>query len=143
MQITDINNELAADVQAAYGATFSPEDNKLREVQSFFELRALHNRGQIGDSALRTAHRNAVKATEVAQCPHTLDHFSARMCFPGGRVTKSFGAWLEECERHESWHELPEEQRKATLANVAAFLDDYSDFEPDEGWEKTTSCFLD
>jgi hypothetical protein len=62
--------------------------------------------------------------------PHTLDHFSARMRFPGGRVTKSFGAWLEECERHDSWHELPEEQRKPTLANVAAFLDDYADFEP-------------
>jgi hypothetical protein len=25
---------------------------------------------------------------------------------------------------------LPEEQRKPTLANVAAFLDDYADFEP-------------
>jgi hypothetical protein len=62
--------------------------------------------------------------------PHTLDHFSARMRFPGGRVTKSFGAWLEECERHDSWHELSEEQRKPTLANVAAFLDDYADFEP-------------
>jgi hypothetical protein len=62
--------------------------------------------------------------------PHTLDHFSARMRFPGGRITKSFGAWLEECERHDSWHELPEEQRKPTLANVAAFLDDYADFEP-------------
>jgi hypothetical protein len=62
--------------------------------------------------------------------PHTLDHFSARMRFPGGRVTKSFGAWLEECERHDSWRELPEEQRKPTLANVAAFLDDYADFEP-------------
>jgi hypothetical protein len=62
--------------------------------------------------------------------PHTLDHFSARMRFPGGRVTKSFGAWLEECERHDSWHELPEEQRKPTLSNVGAFLDDYADFEP-------------
>ena len=62
--------------------------------------------------------------------PHTLDHFSARMRFPGGRITKSFGAWLEECERHDSWHELPAEQRKPTLANVAAFLDDYADFEP-------------
>lgn len=127
---TDMQNELAADVEAAYQATFSPEDSKLREVQSFFEIRGLHTRGKMGDCALRTAHRSAVRAADGAQCPHTLDHFSARMRFPGGRITKSFGAWLEECERHDSWHELPEEQRKPTLANVAAFLDDYADFEP-------------
>jgi hypothetical protein len=62
--------------------------------------------------------------------PHTLDHFSAQDRAIGRRITHSFGAWLEECERHDSWHELPEEQRKPTLANVAAFLDDYADFEP-------------
>ena len=62
--------------------------------------------------------------------PHTLDHFSAQDRSIGRRITKSFGAWLEECERHDSWHEPPEEQRKPTLANVAAFLDDYADFEP-------------
>ena len=62
--------------------------------------------------------------------PHTLDHFSARMKFPGRRITKSFGAWLEECERHDAWHDLPDKQRQPTLANVAAFLDDYEDFQP-------------
>ena len=61
-QITDIDNELAADVDAAYGAKFAPETNKLKAVQSFFEIRGLHNRGQVGDCALRTAHRSAVKA---------------------------------------------------------------------------------
>ena len=52
------------------------------------------------------------------------------MKFPGRRITKSFGAWLEECERHDTWHDLPDEQRQPTLANVAAFLDDYEDFQP-------------
>ena len=122
--------ELAADVEAAHRAHFAPEANKLQAVQSFFEIRGLHNRGQVGDCALRTAHRNAAKAAEGAQCPHALDHFSAKDRSIGRRITKSFGAWLEECERHDSWHELPEEQRKPTLANVAAFLDDYADFEP-------------
>lgn len=46
--------------------------------------------------------------------PHPFDHFSARMKFPGGRVTKSFGAWLEECERHDAWHELPAADRTPT-----------------------------
>jgi hypothetical protein len=62
--------------------------------------------------------------------PHTLDHFSAQDRAIGRRITHSFGHWLEKCESHDSWHELPEEQRKQTLANVAAFLDDYADFEP-------------
>lgn len=55
-------NELAADVEAAYRAKFSPEDSKLRKVQSFFEIRGLHARGKIGDCALHTAHRNALAA---------------------------------------------------------------------------------
>jgi hypothetical protein len=84
----------------------------------------------VGDCALRTAHRNAVRAAEGAQRPHTLDHFSAQDRAIGRRITHSFGHWLEKCESHDSWHELPEEQRKPTLANVAAFLDDYADFEP-------------
>lgn len=62
--------------------------------------------------------------------PHPLDHFSARMKFPGGRVTKSFGAWIEECKRHDAWHELPAADRTPTLQNVAAFLDDFEDFQP-------------
>jgi hypothetical protein len=127
---TDIQNELAADVEAAHRAQFAPEANKLQAVQSFFEIRGLHNRGQVGDCALRTAHRNAVRAAEGAQYPHTLDHFSAQDRAIGRRITHSFGHWLEKCESHDSWHELPEEQRKPTLANVAAFLDDYADFEP-------------
>jgi hypothetical protein len=124
------DTELAADVEAAHRAQFAPEANKLQAVQSFFEIRGLHNRGQVGDCALRTAHRNAVRAAEGAQRPHTLDHFSAQDRAIGRRITHSFGHWLEKCESHDSWHELPEEQRKPTLANVAAFLDDYADFEP-------------
>jgi hypothetical protein len=90
---TDIQNELAADVEAAHRAQFAPEANKLQAVRSFFETRGLHNRGQVGDCALRTAHRNAVRAAEGAQCPHTLDHFSAQhRAIPGRRITQSFGA---------------------------------------------------
>jgi hypothetical protein len=125
MQITDINNELAADVEAAYGATFSPEDNKLREVQSFFELRALHNRGHIGDSALRTAHRNAVKATEFKHMDYegkwttfdagmSVTHVTDDGVSCLGRITATHGDMLH-----------------------IQFRDG------DEGWEKTTSCFLD
>jgi hypothetical protein len=73
------DTELAADVEAAHRAQFAPEANKLQAVRSFFETRGLHNRGQVGDCALRTAHRNAVRAAEGAQRPHTLDHFSAHM----------------------------------------------------------------
>jgi len=62
--------------------------------------------------------------------PHTFDHYTATDRAIGQRVTKSFGAWLEECERHDTWHELPDKQRQPTLANVAAFLDDYQDFQP-------------
>jgi hypothetical protein len=72
------DTELAADVEAAHRAQFAPEANKLQAVRSFFETRGLHNRGQVGDCALRTAHRNAVRAAEGAQRPHTLDHFSAQ-----------------------------------------------------------------
>ena len=61
-ELAAIQNELAADVEAAYQAKFSPDDNKLREVQSFFEIRGLHTRGKMGDCALRTAHRNALAA---------------------------------------------------------------------------------
>jgi len=52
--------------------------------------------------------------------PHTLDHYEATDRAIGRRITKSFGAWLEECERHDTWHELPDEQRQPTLANAAA-----------------------
>jgi hypothetical protein len=61
------DTELAADVEAAHRAQFAPEANKLQAVRSFFETRGLHNRGQVGDCALRTAHRNAVRAAEGAQ----------------------------------------------------------------------------
>jgi hypothetical protein len=60
--------------------------------------------------------------------PHKLDHYSALDHSIGRRVTKSFGGWLEICEQHDSWHELPEDKQQPTLENVAAFLDDYRDF---------------
>jgi len=61
--------------------------------------------------------------------PHTFDQYAATDRAIGRRITKSFGAWLQECKRHDSWHELPDDQREPTLANVAAFLDDYTGFE--------------
>jgi hypothetical protein len=55
--------------------------------------------------------------------PHTLDHFSAQDALPSAAASHIHSAhWLEKCESHDSWHELSEEQRKPTLANVAAFL---------------------
>lgn len=53
---------LAADVRAAHAAKFDTAANQLREVQNFYELRGLHNRGKIGDCLLRTAHKNALAA---------------------------------------------------------------------------------
>lgn len=62
--------------------------------------------------------------------PHTLDHFSAVDRAIGRRITRSFATWLELCTRHDAWHELPEDKQAPTLENVAAFLDDYTGFEP-------------
>jgi hypothetical protein len=81
-------------------------------------------------SGVMAAATNQRRHTMTNDTPHTLDHFSAQDRSIGRRITHSFGHWLEKCESHDSWHELPEEQRKPTLANVAAFLDDYADFEP-------------
>ena len=64
--------------------------------------------------------------------PHTFDHYSARDRAIGKRITRSFGHWLAECERHDTWHELPDEQRVPTIENVAAFLEDYADFQKEE-----------
>jgi hypothetical protein len=61
--------------------------------------------------------------------PHNLDPYSARDCFLGRRFTKTFGEWLAICERHGQWCELPDEQRAPTIENIAAFLDDYADFQ--------------
>jgi hypothetical protein len=99
------DTELAADVEA-----LRPEANKLPKSDS-------------------RAHARCARPTGTRSPSTTPGCISAHRTDIGRRNT-SFGAWLEECERHDSWHELPEEQRKPTLANVAAFLDDYADFEP-------------
>ena len=62
--------------------------------------------------------------------PNTLDHFSAVDRAIGRRITRSFASWLELCTRHDAWHELPDDKQTPTLENVAAFLDDYTGFEP-------------
>jgi len=59
-----ITNELQDAVAIADGYRFGAEDERCQEVRSFYELRGLHRRGQIGDCALTTAFRNAVKATQ-------------------------------------------------------------------------------
>jgi hypothetical protein len=61
--------------------------------------------------------------------PHTLDRYSAKDRYLGRRLTFSFGEWLEKCERHDDWRELPDDKRAPTIENVAAFLDDYVAFE--------------
>lgn len=53
---------LAADVRVAHAAKFDTTANQLREVQNFYEIRGLHNRGKIGDCLLRTSHKNALGA---------------------------------------------------------------------------------
>jgi hypothetical protein len=65
--------------------------------------------------------------------PHTLDQYSASDRFLGRRLTKTFGEWLAIAERHDTWHELPDDQRVPTIENVAAFLDDYANFQKEEG----------
>jgi len=76
-----------------------------------------------------THHSLTINHTKNMNTPHTFDHYSARDCAIGKRITLPFGAWLDKCERHDLWHELPDEQRVPTIENVAAFLDDYADFE--------------
>ena len=58
--------------------------------------------------------------------PHPLDRYSARDRAIGKRITLSFGAWLEKCERSDAWHDGDYEP---TLENVKAFLDDYADWQ--------------
>lgn len=58
--------------------------------------------------------------------PHNLDRFSARDRAVGKRITHSFGEWVAKCERSDAWHDGDYEP---TLANVKAFLDDYSDWQ--------------
>jgi hypothetical protein len=60
----EITNELQESVAVADGYKFSAEDERCKDVRSFYEMRGLHRRGRIGDSALVTAFRNAVKATQ-------------------------------------------------------------------------------
>jgi hypothetical protein len=53
---------------------------------------------------------------------------SAKMRCTGGRITRTFGQWLAECEKYDAWHELPARERQATVPNVIHFLNDYSDW---------------
>jgi hypothetical protein len=55
--------------------------------------------------------------------PHPLDRYSALDRAIGKRITLSFGAWLEKCEKHDEWN------GEATMENVKAFLDDYADWQ--------------
>ena len=64
MNHEEITNELQEAVAFADGYRFTAEDERCPEVRSFYEIRGLHRRGQIGDCALRTAFNNAVKATQ-------------------------------------------------------------------------------
>lgn len=58
-------DELAADVKAAHAQTFPPAAQHLQAVRDFYEIRGHHNRGRIGDCALVTAHKNALKACQA------------------------------------------------------------------------------
>lgn len=58
--------------------------------------------------------------------PHLLDRYSALDRAIGKRVAMSFGTWLEKCERSDAWHDG---EYEPTLANVKAFLDDYTDWQ--------------
>lgn len=60
------------------------------------------------------------------------EHYSALDHSIGRRVTYSFGGWLRLCEGHDAWHELPPERQEPNIKNVAAFLDDYRDFQREE-----------
>lgn len=53
---------LAADVRRAHEAVFAAAAQQLLEVQNFYEIRGLHNRGKVGDCLLRTSHQSAVAA---------------------------------------------------------------------------------
>jgi hypothetical protein len=64
--------------------------------------------------------------------PYIFDKYSALDRAIGKRVTRSFNRWLAECERHDTWHELPDAQSAPTIKNIAAFLDDYADFQKEE-----------
>lgn len=64
--------------------------------------------------------------------PHSLDRYSARDRAIGKRITKSFGAWVADCQRHGDWWNLPREKQIGTLENVKAFLDDYADWQEEE-----------
>ena len=55
--------------------------------------------------------------------------YSARDRYLGRRTTKTLDGWLAECERHDAWHDLPDAERAPTLLNIAAFLNDYCDFQ--------------
>ena len=60
--LTQAEVELETAVNEARAAKFTPEQQKIAAVRSFFEILGLHNRGRMGDCALRTAHENAKKA---------------------------------------------------------------------------------
>jgi hypothetical protein len=55
--------------------------------------------------------------------------FSAKMRCTGGRISKSFGGWLAECERQDAWHERTQKEKKPTLTNVRDFLSDYDNWQ--------------
>jgi len=57
--------------------------------------------------------------------------FSAKMRCTGGRITRTFGGWLRDCERQDQWHERTRKERMPTLKNVRNFLRDYTDFRQD------------
>jgi len=67
---------------------------------------------------------------EISNNMKTEKLFSAKMRCTGGRITKSFGGWLRECERFDCWFERTAKERKPTLSNVSHFLNDYTDFQP-------------
>jgi hypothetical protein len=50
---------IARAIEIAYSIRFSAEEERSAAVQSFYELRGLHRRGQIGDCMLAAALRVA------------------------------------------------------------------------------------
>jgi hypothetical protein len=59
--------------------------------------------------------------------------YSARDRYLGRRIIKTLDGWIAECERHDVWHDMPDSEREPTILNIAAFLDDYTDFREERG----------
>ncbi len=77
-----ITNELQDAVAIADGYRFGAEYERCREVRSFYELRGLHRRGQIGDCAMTTAFCNAIKATQNRTYEQPLHDYEAEREYP-------------------------------------------------------------